>query len=152
MSRCDLSKGNIAITDNSLTTCNGTSISMPISLLQIVGSTTSHSVSITNSILQIELAAVSIRSGTAFAVSSGTVSLFLTGPSTILAVPVNCGVAVIQCHETSNLTFAGLRDGSLTAQGAVQGTGIGSGQNHGCTSLRFVNGTFRATSGQSGGT
>jgi hypothetical protein len=52
----------------------------------------------------------------------------------------------------SNLTFAGLRDGSLTAQGAVQGTGIGSGQNHGCTSLRFVNGTFRATSGQSGGT
>jgi hypothetical protein len=43
------------------------------------------------------------------------------------------------------------RDGFLTAEGGQRSNGIGSGLNHLCGSLTFLNGTFDATAGTLGG-
>jgi hypothetical protein len=120
-----------------------------IAAVRYFGSTANYSFFATDSRIEVELTAVSIRSQTPFTINSSTVSISFAGPNSISATL--SGSPGIGCGEFSNVTFAGLEDGSLSAIGAVDGNGIGPEQNTSCGLLLFGNGTVDARSGSSGG-
>jgi hypothetical protein len=144
---CNISRGNVTVSGGSLLSCDGASVPTPVTVVRIFGSATSNSILIEGSRVQLELQSLSIRSETGLTVSASTVSIIFTGINALSATAERA--AAIGCLKSSNLSFIGL-NGSLNANGAMWGDGIGPGQNEACESLVFVNGTFGVRAGLGG--
>jgi hypothetical protein len=143
---CDLSDGNVSVRGN-LVACGSRVIGVPVSSLRIRAppTVTAATVSIENSTIAVEL--VDVKLSRPFTITKSNVDIILTGTSEITS---SDGYAAVDCRDWSNLTFSSRSGGSLAVQGGSDSAGIGTGRNSVCHTLKFVNGTYRATGGENG--
>jgi hypothetical protein len=84
--QCNISKGDISI-NGSLMECNGMPEAIPTGLVQIFGSTTSNSISVQDSTVQVEFQSLSIQAP--FTVSSSSLSVLFARSTTITTWQAN---------------------------------------------------------------
>jgi hypothetical protein len=143
---CNITEESVAISNN-LLSCKGQNTTLSLNeQVRIVGSTSVNSISVRDSSVTIELLLVTIESQLPFTSIHSNVTVVQSGRNELLASGLS--QSGIDCSEfTSYVFLTSSAESSLIASGDGGGSGIGSGINGTCDSLRFINGSYTASGG-----
>jgi hypothetical protein len=137
---CDVGLGPVIVKGPSILECNGSTVPFPhSSSLVLFGPTSTHSVSITDSALRVELSNIILEQNDPISVIRSTVSFALIGSNHIHSFS-GPGIA---CAEGANLSFSAAADSSLTVVSPT--TGIGASPQSQCSELEILNGSYTAS-------
>jgi hypothetical protein len=142
---CDLTKGSVAVKASKLASCNGTTVSVTLTKLHLFGKTTSYSVAISGSTVEVHLTDVEISASTPIAVSNSDVTFVLSGANSLKSTSLTH--AGLECQDSSAITLRSTLGGSLTAAGGSSASGIGTGASGTCDSITIADGAIAASGG-----
>jgi hypothetical protein len=143
--KCDLTNGPVIVADHILQ-CNGLTLPFPHnSTLHIIGSTSRHFVSLTNTALSVHLSSISITAPSPFTVINSTVSIFLSGSNEFTSISSHR--SAIDCSDFSNVSLYSSQIGFLTVLGGSAAPGIGPSVNHKCNRILISGGSLTVKGG-----
>jgi hypothetical protein len=139
--RCDITRADIAVTNNTVICENGPPISLHSHIISINGSSPHHSITISNSQVTLEFADTEIHHAWPLICNGSDVTIVTTGGRTILSGEQQSpGISCIN----SNISFFTTDPTSLLEATNATHVGIGAAPNSTCNRLLFLNGTWRA--------
>jgi hypothetical protein len=138
---CNVTLGNITINNDALF-CNDATL-RNCSAVDIFGSTTNHSISVSSSHVTLFLHDVNVTGAVPFPSRASDVTIIFDGDNMFQATSK---VATIGCGGSSNLTFEGAAGGRLSAEAPVYGAGIGPVRGSTATAFFLSTGAMPSTS------
>jgi hypothetical protein len=143
---CNVALGPVTVSGPQVTQCNGTNQPFShTSQLDLVGQTTTSSIHISSTTLQLNLENISITSPSPFIITSSSVTFSLSGLNQVFST--NSNGSGVECELSSNISLIGFPNSLLRVTGGSQSSGVGSGSGAFCESIEILNGSYSMTGG-----
>jgi hypothetical protein len=144
---CDISRGDIAVTDNAVACENGPPVSLHSPVVSINGSSARYGIAVSRSRVTLAFAGAEIRRAWPLVCTRSDVTVVTAGGRTVLSAERQS--PGISCVDSNISFFTADAGASLEAANAAL-VGIGAAPNATCGRLLFLNGTWRADEAGSG--